>query len=138
MNQQSQGQYKSDIPPAFEALEVSHGGFKVVWEWAGEGRTGDYDPKDPGDAPILRFSCYEFVPPDRMGRLAGVGGGWRQMGDAGSRTGMAIDSPLSDLAELALAILQVLKGRHYKRRLKELGSLCPDNLRRGKTSHRGS
>lgn len=29
-------------------------GLSVVWEYIGEGRSGDYDPEDPEDAPLLR------------------------------------------------------------------------------------
>ena len=29
---------------------------RVVLEWIGEGNSGDYDPSDPEDCPLLRFS----------------------------------------------------------------------------------
>jgi hypothetical protein len=31
---------------------------KIELEDIGEGQCGDYDPEDPDDTPLLRFSCY--------------------------------------------------------------------------------
>jgi hypothetical protein len=31
-------------------------GLSLVWEYIGEGRSGDYDPEDPEDVPLLRAS----------------------------------------------------------------------------------
>jgi len=31
---------------------------RVELEWIGEGYEGDYDPEDPEDVPLLRFTVY--------------------------------------------------------------------------------
>lgn len=44
----------------FKEIEVTSedGLVKVVLEYIGEGNDGDYDPDDPDDEPLLRFSLY--------------------------------------------------------------------------------
>lgn len=42
----------------FEDFEVRSGPWTLVWEWIGEGESGDYDPDDPDDVPRLRASLY--------------------------------------------------------------------------------
>lgn len=40
--------------------EIVHveGNIKVVLGWIGEGKSGDFDPNDPTDIPLLRFDIY--------------------------------------------------------------------------------
>jgi hypothetical protein len=52
----------------FEELEISRGNVEVVFEYIGEGNSGDYDPRDPRDEPLLRFSIYRKDPADVNGR----------------------------------------------------------------------
>lgn len=35
-------------------VEFEYGKWKLVWEFIGEGLSGDYDPKDPKDVKLLR------------------------------------------------------------------------------------
>jgi hypothetical protein len=35
--------------------------FRVEMDWIGEGWSGDYNPNDPADAPLLRFYAFEKV-----------------------------------------------------------------------------
>jgi hypothetical protein len=44
----------------FEEIEVTDetDTVQVTLEWIGEGFSGDYDPDDPDDLPLLRYSVY--------------------------------------------------------------------------------
>ncbi len=35
---------------------IKHAGYELDWEDIGEGLAGDYNPGDPNDIPLLRFS----------------------------------------------------------------------------------
>lgn len=78
---------------SFKEMEVisKDGRFKAVWEWIGEGRSGDYNPADPNDFPILRFTCYVAPNADRTN----VGGAsfWEQIEDASFCTAMDARTP---------------------------------------------
>jgi hypothetical protein len=106
-------------------LELVRGTRKVVWEYIGEGWSGDYDPDRKGDQPLLRFSCYEcqetgFAPddPDR----------WRQMDDASYCTRMPVGTPTGILAQAAAVVLEAVEDACYKRRLEELSWLRPEDF----------
>lgn len=43
----------------FMDIEVSKGNVKVVLEYIGEGFQGDYDPENPLDEPLVRFTIYQ-------------------------------------------------------------------------------
>lgn len=43
---------------------VEHGRIRMELEDVGEGRSGDYNPDDPADTPMLRFSFYAKNPGD--------------------------------------------------------------------------
>lgn len=36
------------------------GDIRVDIEWLGEGRDGDFDPADPNDVPLVRFTIYDY------------------------------------------------------------------------------
>lgn len=46
------------------------GKYRVTLEWIGEGLSGDYNPDDPDDLPLLRFTVYKRF-----------GGTWEQLDD---------------------------------------------------------
>lgn len=103
---------------SFKELEVKKGALKVVWEWIGEGNECDYNPDDPDDVPLLRFSCY---------RKTGKGNkwsDWEQMDDASYCTRMPINSPKKYLKRGAEIILDAIEHESYKKRLEELSWFC--------------
>ena len=62
----------------FPAISFEKHGVKVEVDWLGEGGSGDYDPDDPEDTPVLRFDVYS-----RKDR-----GDWEQVEDASYCTAM--------------------------------------------------
>ena len=42
-----------------EVRKLEQGDLRVEMEWIGEGMDGDYDPDDPKDVPLLRFSLWQ-------------------------------------------------------------------------------
>ena len=68
----------------FPAISFEKHGVKVEVSWIGEGISGDYDPDDPADKPLLRFDIYSRR--DR-GSEATVGE-WEQVEDASYCTQM--------------------------------------------------
>lgn len=46
------GEIMSDIPK-FDEIVITHKGFRLVWEHIGEGFSGEYNPKDKNDTPLL-------------------------------------------------------------------------------------
>lgn len=47
----------------FATLSIRHRNWRLVWDWIGEGNSGDFDPNDPDDKPLLRADVW-FVNPD--------------------------------------------------------------------------
>lgn len=41
-------------PESFAETTLVHGPWSILWEYIGEGYSGDYNPSDPGDRPLLR------------------------------------------------------------------------------------
>lgn len=41
-----------------DRVDVERDGVRVAFEWIGEGWSGDYNPDDPEDEPLLRFTVY--------------------------------------------------------------------------------
>ena len=105
-------------------LELARGTHKVVWEYIGEGWSGDYNPEDSEDTPLLRFSCYEC---DEHGFTMDADA-WRQMDDASYCTRMPVGTPVQVLARAAGIILEAIEDVNYKKRLEELSWFCPDDF----------
>jgi len=82
---------------SFETIEVRRGNFKAEWEWIGEGKSGDYDPADKDDEPLLRFSCFRHVYRDETGNL---------IDDGSYCTQLPVSTPVSHLVRAALSILE--------------------------------
>tara|TARA_B100000809_G_scaffold262776_1_gene314525 strand:- start:369 stop:776 length:408 start_codon:yes stop_codon:yes gene_type:complete len=91
----------------FEDIVLIQGEKKIVWEWIGEGKFGDFDPDDPDDVALLRFSCYEFLPEDRD---TGAEADWYALSDASYCTRLSIDSPLQLLVMTSGDILSILNS----------------------------
>lgn len=45
-------------------MEYSKRGVRIEWEYIGEGWEGDYNPEDPNDEPMLRFTVLRLVDGD--------------------------------------------------------------------------
>lgn len=77
--------------------------FMLTWEWIDEGFNGEYDEDDPDDAPLLRFTVYEWkawdVPEND------ITGEWEQAEDASYCTENPIDTDAVYLDDMAREIL---------------------------------
>ena len=107
----------------FTDLELIRGEFKVVWEWLGEGLSGDYNENDEGDEPLLRFSCYKFEAPGFRAEPE-----WLQMDDASYCTLLKVGTPLKVLAYAAGIILEAIEDVCYKKHLEELSHFCLEDF----------
>jgi len=107
-------------------LELVRGNRKVVWEYIDEGWSGEYNPNDPNDTPLLRFSCYEY----RGGEGFKVEEplDWVQMDDASYCTRMPVGTPVRILAQAAAIILEAVEDVCYKKRLEELSWFEPEDF----------
>lgn len=100
---------------AFTEMKDSRGDLEAIWEWIGEGWSGDYDETDPDDMPLLRFSVY------RDGE---------QVDDASYCTRMPINAPDWMLWRGLQLILDACDDPSPKRRLEELSWLSPADFER--------
>lgn len=107
-------------PHNFEDLDIEQGGYRVTWEWLGEGQCGDYNPNDPADTPLLRFSCWQ--------QSVSEDTDWIELDDSSYCTLMPIGTPVPVLAWMAGRILQEIRDspEAYRRRLQELSWCEPD------------
>jgi hypothetical protein len=111
----------------FSDVTLERDGFRVDWEWIGEGVSGEYDPDDPNDVPLLRFSCYEFGSVDPGNEAAPEE--WYELDNASYCTRMPVSSPLKSLAIAASVILEAVidgekKGKSYKKEMERLSWIC--------------
>jgi hypothetical protein len=96
---------------AFKEISLSRGSFTATWEYIGEGWSGDYNPDDPQDTELLRFSVYQHG---------------EQMDDGSYCTRMPIDSPEWMLRRALDVILNAVETTDSpKRRLELLSWLQP-------------
>jgi len=115
----------------FEDLVLQRGLRRVVWEYIGEGLCGDYDPMDPDDVPLLRFTCYQRLPSyDEKGDEQPYMEYWEQLDDASYCTRMPVyGSTLQMLVKGAAIILEAIESDESSRkRLEELSWFCPEDL----------
>jgi hypothetical protein len=54
------------LPPKSKTLAKAEipGKVRVTFQWIGEGMSGDYNPDDPKDIPVLRFDVEDLSAPD--------------------------------------------------------------------------
>ena len=64
-------------------MMLEEDGIRVEWEDIGEGICGDYNPEDPDDHPLLRFSVSILLD-----------GQWEAVEDASYCTQMPVDTPV--------------------------------------------
>ena len=101
----------------FTEVEVVRDTLKVVWEYIGEGLSGDFQPDDTEDYQHLRFSCYRLV-----------AGEWEQMDDASYCTRLPITTPKRMLRSAAAPILDAIANACYKKTLEQLSWLCLEDF----------
>lgn len=101
----------------FADKEFIKGDYRVMWEWIGEGWSGDYDPDDPLDTRLLRFSCDKYVD-----------GEWEQMDDASYCTALPINTPTEHLEIAADRIFDAIENASYKRELEYLSWFDPSDF----------
>ncbi len=112
----------------FKDMELIDGNLKAVWEWIGEGVSGDYDPADKDDVPLLRFSCYKI---DHW--TAGLRPYWVPVDDASYCTRMHLQTPRRILKKALKHILKELKqeldaGRSGKKAMESMSWLCDEDF----------
>lgn len=108
-----------DASEGFTDLCVELGGFRITWEYIGEGLSGDFDPENPADYPHLRFSCH------KRGESSGE---WEEVSDGSYCTRLPTSTSLEYLLRAALLIFGALDQPSPKRRLEELSWLCMEDL----------
>ena len=105
--------------PEFSAVEYETEKFPnlmMEWEWIGEGICCEYNPDDPEDEPLLRFTVY----------VKDEDGGWEQAEDCSYCTNNAIDTPMDDLLEMADCILsEYTHSSSRKRAMEEVSWITP-------------
>ena len=115
---------------SFSDFIVEHNGYRVTWEWIGEGNDGDYNPDDPEDQPLLRFSCDKYTDRDEDGNLIDS---WEGMENASYCTQLPITTPKQYLARGAAIILEAIDtDKSYKRELERLSWFCLDDFSKEK------
>ena len=112
---------------SFKELDLIRDGKKVTWEYLGEGWSGDYNPDDPEDTQLLRFSCSQIVDIDTDDG-DDLTEGWQELPDSSYCTRMPINTPYSILAEAAARIMQEIEDVNYKKALEQLSYLCPEDF----------
>jgi len=116
--------------------EVTRGRIKVELENIGEGRSGDYQPSDPEDVPLMRFSvCRKVAGNDRF-----LGQEWEQLDDASYCTQIPATSPQVMLHRLAQYLLDVVyepanDGHSIKKICERLSWIEPEWLETKRTCY---
>ena len=91
---------------------LTRGNLRAEWENLGEGFSGDYDPTDPDDVNLLRFSVYDVATGE-------------QLDDASYCTQMPADT---DPSILARALEQIVAEAGSKRALEGLSWMKPEDF----------
>ena len=113
-------------------IELIRGGRKVEWIDIGEGWSGDYNPDDPTDTPLLRFDVLELT------KVEGLFSDspeleWEVLDDASYCTQMPADSSEADLRRGAEIIMAATYGKtNIKKICEELSWISPGWLEQPK------
>ena len=106
-------------------IELIRGGRKVEWIDIGEGWSGDYNPDDPTDTPLLRFDVLELT------KVEGLFSDspeleWEVLDDASYCTQMPADTSEADLRRAAEIIMDATYGKtNIKKICAELSWISP-------------
>jgi hypothetical protein len=110
-------------------MELTAGDVKVVWEAIGEGVSGEYDPDDPQDVELLRFSVY------RKGiDSTNPWNDWIEVDDASYCTQVPVDTPVETLTVLLARIFNevydyVQAGESIKKICERLSWIAVDDAK---------
>jgi hypothetical protein len=107
---------------SFQDVTVTRGDIRVTWAYIDEGQDGEYNPDDPADIPLLRFSCE---------RAQGSEPDWVEVPDGSYCTRLPVDTPVRNLVRAAIDILEALEQPSPKRRLEALSWLEPGDFPTG-------
>ena len=105
----------------FNDVELIFQDRKVIFEYIGEGYFGDFDPHDPADVALLRFSC--FKRDDKKDESD-----WEELPDSSYCTELATGTHMKLLFKAMAEIMEAIQDVNYKRRLEELSHLCYEDL----------
>lgn len=97
----------------FQSVVAEHDSIKVVLEHIDEGLNGDFDPEDPTDVPLIRFTIYKDG---------------EQVDDASYCTTISIHEDREKLKKIALDILgtvylPLLHGQSIKKMCETLSRI---------------
>lgn len=97
----------------FQDVVAEHDNIKVVLEHIGEGINGEFDPEDPNDVPLIRFTIYKDG---------------EQVDDASYCTNLSIHEDRLQLEEIAMEILgcvylPLLHGQSIKKMCEKLSHI---------------
>lgn len=112
-------------PEDFVDINIDDGKHRVTWEYIGEGWSGDYDPNDSEDIPLLRFSC-DVCDEDFNPQCESVGASpWIGMDDASYCTRLPTSTPKRALLQAAGIILEAIDtDGSYRKALEALSWFC--------------
>lgn len=114
---------------SFVDIELTQEPFKVVLEYIGEGISGDYNPSNEEDVPLLRFSCFVKNLCDDTNN---INPDWQEISDASYCTQLSVNTPRHILFNAVGVILENLvdsydSGR-VKRVVESMSWLCADDF----------
>jgi hypothetical protein len=106
---------------AFPDIVLKSYPFKICWEFIGEGHEGDYNPDDPEDTPLLRFSVDKWNPDTQE---------YEGIQDGSYCTRMPFDTPKNILHRALVEIRDNLReDASNKRYLERMSWLCPEDFK---------
>ena len=107
----------SIINPPIEVLNFGH---KLIWTYDGEGYSGDYNPEDPEDVPLLRFTVMRVTD----------NATWECVEDGSYCTEISVDTEKEALIVLGYDILHMwVLSDHSKRSLEAASWMLPKEKR---------
>lgn len=104
----------------FQEVVVNHFDLRLEWEHIGEGVSGDYDPGDPDDVPLLRFTISRVATP--------LSGEYEPCEDASYCTMVRTTTPRQVLWGAGKAILQAYARDEDDRLLQQFSWMTLDIL----------
>ena len=107
----------------FKPVELIENGLRVDIDYIGEGWSGDYDPEDPEDEPLVRFSCFKQEK-----------GEWVELDDASYCTRVSKFEKQSVFEKLASAVMRELDraasgGSNPKRAMEQMSWVTAEELK---------
>lgn len=120
----------------FAEVDLVKQGVKVSIEYIGEGYHGDYDPEDPDDKQLLRFSVYKWNAEPHICE-------WESVQDGSYCTYLPADLDVLDKAMVARIIMDevfepISKGTRPKRAMEHLSHLDENDIMRAWDGEKGN